>query len=137
MNQEEVFRRLAATLSPFHLHQSFISDFLRLLPKSGVERAVLSLLVTRLKYLLAQGVDAIKHEEFERLSYTETGLYSMHRSGKGFNYRILYAFLSDGSPVLLLVFSERAGKRATSYEKYIPVAEARLRSFEEEYNEKE
>ena len=130
MNQEEVFRRLAATLSPFHLHQSFISDFLRLLPKSGVERAVLALLVARLKYLL-------EHEEFERLSYTETGLYSMHLSGKGFNYRILYAFLSDGAPVLLLVFSERAGKRATSYEKYIPVAEARLRSFEEEYNEKE
>lgn len=41
--------------------------------------------------------------------------------------RILYAFAPDQSPVLLTAFFERGGKRKTSYEPYIPVAQRRMK----------
>ena len=46
--------------------------------------------------------------------------------GSNFNIRILYAFLPDGAPILLVGFGERSGKRVSSYESYIPVAKERL-----------
>ncbi len=57
----------------------------------------------------------------------------MHLTGKGFNLRILYAFLANQSPVLLLAFHERAGKRKTDYSGYIPQAAERLRQKKEEF----
>ena len=72
---------------------------------------------------------AFRHKEFENIG---GGLYSMHLAGKGFNLRILYAFLANQSPVLLLAFHERAGKRKTDYSGYIPQAAERLRQKKEE-----
>ena len=34
--------------------------------------------------------------------------------GSNFNIRILYAFLPDGAPILLVGFGERSGKRVSS-----------------------
>lgn len=51
----------------------------------------------------------------------------MRLKGSNFNIRILYAFLPDGAPILLVGFGERSGKRVSSYESYIPVAKERLK----------
>lgn len=137
MNQEAVLKQLAEILKRVFFHGDLIQDLHGILSKSGIEQAFLSLFLTRIKFLLEYSNNATKHEEFERLSHTSVGLYSMHLSRRGFNIRILYALLQEGDPVLLHAFSERAGKRVTSYENHIPIAEERLRSFLEEYSENE
>ena len=48
-------------------------------------------------------------------------------TGRGYIIRILYAFLPDGAPILLVGFGERSGKRVSSYESYISVAKERLK----------
>lgn len=129
MNRNEILRALTALLDGVVVHENLIQELLGLVEKSGFEKKFFQLLLVRLKFLHVQGINAIQHQEFEALAHTTEELYSMHLSGKGFNIRILYAFLPDGSPALLLGFSEKSGKRVTAYESHIPVAVERLLSM--------
>jgi hypothetical protein len=110
-------------LDSYVKHTRLDSDLTDIIVGSGYELKFFTLLVVRLKFLYEQGIDAIKHQEFEALG---NGLFSMHLSGKGFNVRILYAFLPDRRPALLLGFHERAGKRKTDYTSYLEPAKQRL-----------
>lgn len=105
-------------------------ELLALIAESGVEEAVFRLILLRLHMLQALGVEATRHKEFEPI---KSGLYSMHLAGKGFNIRILYSFLPNRKPVLLLAFYEREGKRKTDYTPYIDPALSRLQRFKEEF----
>lgn len=125
MNPRDVYEFLATLLSDFWVHPSLVQDISDVISKSGSEVKFYTLFLTRLKYLHAQGILAINHEEFEALSNTN-GLYSMHLAGKGFNIRILYAFSPEKSPILLSAFHKRAGKKKTDYTQYIPIARQRL-----------
>lgn len=134
MNRDDILNFLAALLGGFVIHDNLIRELSDIIERSGFEKKFFNLLLTRLKFLSEHGVNAIQHQEFESLAHTAEGLYSMHLSGRGFNVRILYAFLPSGSPVLLLGFAERSGKRVTSYEAHTPVAKDRLNIMLEAYD---
>lgn len=104
---------------------------LSIIASSGNELKIFRLLTVRLQYLTQNGVLACQHEEFEPIG---DGIYSMHLAGKGFNIRILYSFMLNKEPVLLLCFYERAGKRKTNYTPYISAARERLISEKEAFN---
>ena len=130
MNRESVLNYLLMYLSSFSYHSQLISELLGIIATSGYEKKFFNLLVARLRYLSVMGIEATKHKEFEPL---EEGLYSMHMSGTNFNIRILYAFLPNGEPALLLPFFERAGKKKTDYTPYIEPALSRFSEMKEDY----
>lgn len=128
MNRETFLRKLAEALQQFVLHSLLLTDILGELRRSGREGSFLRILLARLKWLEETGRQAVAHKEFERL---DEEIYSMHLSSEGFNMRILYGFLWDGRPALLLAFYERAGKQVTDYTGKTDEARARLREIEE------
>lgn len=123
MNKKDVMDRLLAILSGILYHLDFAGELIPLVAGSGFESKFLSLFVARLHCLASMGIQATVMKEFEPLG---GGVYSMHLSGKGFNIRILYGFLSNGQPALLLAFHERGGKSKTDYSSRIPIAQLRL-----------
>lgn len=56
----------------------------------------------------------------------------MHLSSRGFNARIMYAFLPNHEPVLLHAFYEKAGKKRTDYTGKVELALSRLEVMREE-----
>lgn len=124
MNKDDVVRFLAELLKNFWVHGSLTHELVALIAQTGVEQKVFNTLLTRLKFLKIQGIMATRHKEFEPIS---NGIYSMHITGNGFNLRILYSFAPDKSPVLLLAFYERAGKKKTDYTPHVPVAVQRMK----------
>ena len=129
MNKKDFLNRLFAALNGFCIHPLLLGEVLEELKKSGQESAFLKVLLARLKFLAENGIYATQHKEFEPL---EQGIYSMHLSGNGFNIRILYGFLPDQTPALLLAFYERGGHAATDYTGKCGIAAERLRDLEEE-----
>ena len=129
MNKKDFLEKLVQALHGIVLHLALIPELLEELKQSGGEKTFLNILTARLSFLRTEGIQATVHKEFEPIS---DGIYSLHAKGKGFNIRILYGFLSDGRPALLLAFHERAGHNKTDYTGKIPVALARLKELEEE-----
>ena len=124
MNRQAIFRQLLDALAAIDIHPKLIEEIIKIIVGSGCEQKFLTLLLARLNYLSLCGLDAVKHEEFELLG---SGVFSMHLSGRGFNIRILYSFLPDGSPSLLTCFYERAGKKQTDYTGQIELAKSRYK----------
>lgn len=124
MNRANILTELIEILSGIDLHKSLVDEIIDIIAKSGNELQIFKQFKKLLRILLDLGVNAIQHLEFERLN---EAMYSMHIDGKGYNLRILYAFLPSGSPTLLLCFYERGGKRVTDYTTYIDPAKTRLK----------
>lgn len=134
MNKEDVLTFLTTILSAIMTHDVLIPELSNMIGRSGFERKFFNALMARLKYLENFGTAAIKHREwFESLTHQAEGLYSMRLKDPIFNIRILYSFLPDGRPVLLVAFKERSGKRVSSYEAYTPIAKERLTNIGEAY----
>lgn len=131
MNRELFMLRLLHELSNFRYFDGLITEILDLLAQSGKEAAFLSLLTMRLRQLSVWGIYAAEHEGFENIG---GGLFSLHLQRKEFNIRILYAFLPNSQPVLLLAFYERAGKKKTDYTPYISPALSRFKRIKEAYD---
>lgn len=137
MNKKDALKSLAGLLESFICHRRLINELMGIVSGSGIELRFFELLLTRLQFLSKHGRFASSsqgHKEFECINDT---ISSMHLAGNGFNVRILYAFLSDEAPVLLLAFYEREGKRKTNYSTYITPATERLKEMENEDNEQE
>ncbi|MBR5792385.1 MAG: hypothetical protein IKY34_04695 [Ruminiclostridium sp.] len=134
MNRDDILAFLSALFGNFLVHESLAQEITAIIERSGFEKKFFNLLLVRLRFLGEHGVNAIRHQEFESLAHTAEGLYSMHLSGKGFNVRILYAFLPAGSPVLLLAFHERSGKKVSEYQTHIPIATQRLNTILEAHD---
>lgn len=131
MKREDIKNYLLCYLSGFLYHVRFISELVNLIAGSGYEQSFFKLFVARLRVLSVLGVDAIQQKEFEHLK--GNNLYSFHVSSKDFNFRVLYSFLPNGQPVLLLPFFKRDGKRKTDYTPYIDPALSRLAEIREDY----
>lgn len=131
MNKKDVMARLLALLNNILSYSGLQNELLPLIAGSGFEAKFLALFVSRLQSLASLGIQATVMREFEPLG---GGLYSMHLSGKGFNIRILYGFLPNGQPALLLAFHERAGKYKTDYSTRIPIAQLRLAEMRKEFD---
>lgn len=130
MNKEKFTNLLASILHEFFFHFELVGELAAIFKNSGQETSFLKVLLTRLKILSDMGIDAVQCAEFERLKKSD-GLYSMHLSAGTYNIRILYAFLSDGRPVLLSAFYERDDSRETDYTREIPKAQRRLEELED------
>lgn len=131
MNKESVLKVLLTYLSSISYHLDLPQELLSQITGSGFELKFFSLLVSRLRQLSIQGIQATVLKEFEPLG---EGLYSMHLAGKGFNIRILYGFMPNGQPALLHAFYEREGKKKTDYSSHIPVAKSRLDELRGEFS---
>ena len=130
MNKKRVLELLSQLIGGYKCYSDVISELCELLAKSGNEAVFISTLITRLKQLSSLGHNAIRLEEFENIG---RGIYSMHISGKGYNIRILYGFLANNMPCLLLAFYEREGKKKTDYSQYLEPALMRLSKMKEDY----
>lgn len=132
MNTELILKLLNRLLGSIRFFDGFVAEFCRLIAGAGVEERVIALLTTRLRQLGQLGLQATRLEEFEPI---EGGVYSMHLSGRNFNLRILYGFLPNREPVLLLPFYERGGKRKTDYTQHLGTAKARLAVVKEAFED--
>lgn len=130
MNKDKVLEFLRKYLGEYRCFDLLIAELCDLMAKSGNEPEVFRLLVLRLKQLSTLGHNATNMEEFENIG---RGIYSMHLSGKGYNIRILYGFLTNNMPCLLLAFYERGGKRKTDYTSYLDPAAMRLSKMKEDF----
>jgi hypothetical protein len=131
MNAKTVTEFLKKYLAGILYHSLFFSEFVDLISGKGIELSVFKLLTSRLISLRTLGVMVTNIKEFELI---EKGLYSMHLKGSGFNIRVLFSFLPNGQPVLLLPFFERGGKKKTDYSTYLKPAHSRLLEMEEDYD---
>ena len=129
MNQKTLLDELVKILKLIIAHPRAIVELISLVAESGCEAQILKVLLVRIQTLIQLGVLATKAKEFEPIG---DGLYSMHVTGRGFNLRILYSFLPDRSPALLLSFYEREGKRRTDYTTQKEPAKSRLKELLEE-----
>lgn len=130
MNRESVIARLSKMLNGIVFHDLFLSELLNLISGTGFEEKVFGLLLSRLLVLNAHGIMVTRIKEFENIG---NGIFSMHLSGKGFNLRVLFAFLPNAQPVLLLAFHEREGKKKTNYSTYLEPALSRFNEKKEDY----
>lgn len=129
MNKDEILHLFFNLFESIDATDLMTTRLFAIISESGIEREVFRLLVARLSVLKELGIHAVQHKEFENIG---RGLFSMHLQGHNFNIRILYSFLSDHRPVLLLTFYERQGKRKTDYSSYIPQALELLKQYKEE-----
>ena len=130
MNKNKALEKLTELIAGIVFHGLFLSELLNLVAEKGFEEKVFKLLAKQLILLNRFGVLVTEIKEFENIG---RGLYSMHLTGQGFNLRILFAFLPNAQPVLLLAFHEHAGKRKTDYSGYLDPALARFAEKKEEY----
>lgn len=130
MNKEKALDSLIQLLRGILFHDSFLSELLNLVAEKGFEKQAFRLLTKQLLILNSRGIMVTNTKEFENIG---SGLFSMHLTGQDFNLRILFAFLPNSQPVLLLAFHERAGKRKTDYSGFLEPALSRFAEKKEEY----
>ena len=130
MNAQKVKDFLELLFRGILYHDLFFAEFVDLISGTGIENKIFKLLSSRLASLNKYGVQVTNIREFENIS---GGLYSMHFAGSDFNIRVLFSFLPNGQPVLLLAFYERAGKRKTDYTPYKQPALNRLNEMKGDY----
>lgn len=128
---DQVILFLTELFSQFVCHSRLLDELADFISGSGYEKAFFKQLQKRLYQLSAFNLHAVQLEEFEPLG---DGLYSMHLAGKNFNIRILYCFLPNSQPALLLAFYERGNKKKTDYTSHIPTAKDRKAEMEAQYN---
>jgi len=130
MKRDDAYRRLSKILSDEHLilHDECWREIKKLVFGTGQEVPFLKKLTRRIDKLLREGNSAIGTEGIEKLS-NASDLYSMHVDTQTLNIRILFAFRSRGTQLLLLAFHEREGKKSTDYSNKIPLAQQRLENL--------
>lgn len=128
MDKDSVLNLLVSFLGDICRSSQLISEILDLIAETGCEKTFFKTLVLRLRMLARFGAQATQAKEFESIG---DGLFSMHLTGRNYNIRILYSFLQNRKPALLLAFYERAGKRKTDYTPYMEPAKARLQELKE------
>ena len=141
MTKKEVLQFLATSLEQGYkdgilFHARFLEEFRTLLKDaSGHEKEILNLLVRQLGYVRDFGSRVNEVDGNEKIKYGDREYYSLHLQGKEFNLRFLMGFLADESPVFLVAFYERSGKRVSDYSGYIDVLGQRYKEIESEYQD--
>ena len=130
MNRESALQLLISLLAGIEIFPGFIDELVDIIALSGREMSFIKRLAARLAVLAELGVLATAHKEIEPI---EQGIFSLHVTDRDYNIRILYGFLPNGAPVLLLPFYERGGKKKTDYTPYVMPAAERLREAKEEF----
>lgn len=137
MNYDDAIKLLLEVLKTgdFHFHPKFIEELYDLLKTTlkGHERDFFNRLIKLLSQLGTLGREIINIDGHERLAHTGAGeWYSLHIQTKYINARLLITFRGN-DPVFLICFNEKAGKRVSGYDKYIPLLSSRLAETEIEH----
>lgn len=130
MTEDAVLKFLYYLLGSFQYCEAMVEELSCCIAKHGNEKRVFNMLIKRLRQLADLGEIAIKLDGFERIDET---IYSLHLQGNDYNIRILYSFLPNKEPVLLLAFPERSNHRNTDYTTYLDPARDRFHAVMEEY----
>lgn len=116
----------------FIFHALFLKEFKKLLEDaSGNEKEIFALLVKQLQFIKVLGKNVYTADGNEVIRYQKRDYYSLHLEGRTFNLRLLMTFNDLESPVFLVAFYERSGKRATDYTSWTEVLESRFSETEE------
>lgn len=130
MKREDIIRQLECILGAVLCYSGLKDEILEITDGSGEIRLFIKHFIKRLTILSQKGKDATLcgYKLFERI---DSELYSMIFLEDELNIRILYAFLPNGEPVLLMAFYERSRKRNTDYTKPKSIAMRRLVEMKE------
>lgn len=131
MKKKDVHDMLLSYLAQFSYCSELLAELLAIISGSGFEERFFTQFSKQMRILSILGKQAYTMEEFERIN---EDIYSMHFSSKYYNIRILYGFLPNDVPVLLLAFYERAGKKRSDYTLQLPEAANRLSVKREEFS---
>ena len=132
MNKKQVLAELVKNLEEcsergYVFHPKFMNEFQVLLKNAtGNEKEIFTLLVKQLNFLKELGTNVCKADSNEIIKYQDRDYYSLHLSGKNFNFRLLMAFDEKDTPKFLVAFYERAGKKKTDYAQYKKVLDSRF-----------
>ena len=135
MNKKEALKVLAKYLEEylqqgFRFHPFFMKEFKELLHNaSGNEKEIFSLLIKQLNFVKMFKNQVYKADGNEIIKYLEDEYYSLHLSGKNFNFRLLMTFDEKNNPIFLAAFYERQGKRASDYTQWKEVLAKRYREM--------
>ena len=122
MNKKQVLAELVKNLEEcsergYVFHPKFMYEFQVLLKNAtGNEKEILKEL----------GTNVCKADSNEIIKNQDRDYYSLHLSGKNFNFRLLMAFDEKDTPKFLVAFYERAGKKKTDYTQYKKVLDSRF-----------
>jgi mRNA-degrading endonuclease RelE of RelBE toxin-antitoxin system len=110
------------------LHPDVEKEILEELAKRG--KPFFRLFIKRITQLKDLGVSCVSElsHSFESLK-RHRGLYSLHIRGKGFNYRIIYSYISQNE-IFLHGFYEKDSSKS-GYDHHIPIAKKRLSEWRE------
>lgn len=117
MNKKQVLAELVKNLEEcsergYVFHPKFMYEFQVLLKNAtGNEKEIFTLLVKQLNFLKELGTNVCKADSNEIIKNQDRDYYSLHLSGKNFNFRLLMAFDEKDTPKFLVAFYERAGKK--------------------------
>lgn len=133
MNFSDALRELIAQLCDVIVHDRCYVEFSILIKKdlSGHQADFLRQMSIQLRNLQNFKHGIYKIDDNEKLKGTNESLYSLHMQSKNYNVRLIVSINKEGIPLLLTVFNERSGKKATDYTSRIPVAESRLKELKE------
>ncbi len=128
MKKKDALKMLATMLAGLNLHPLFLKELKALLEKElrGKESEFFSILSAQLLHIKQFGPLIYTIDSNEKLKGLDKQYYSIHLQRSQFNVRMLIYIKSDGSPFFLCAFYERAGKKQTSYQKYLDALECRL-----------
>lgn len=121
MNKKEALKVLAKNLEEylqqgFRFHSAFMKEFKELLHNaSGNEKEIFSLLIKQLNFVKLLKNQVYTADGNEIIKYLEKEYYSLHLSGKNFNFRLIMTLDEKDNPVFLAAFYERAGKKVSDY----------------------
>ena len=86
-------------------HPKFMYEFQVLLKNAtGNEKEIFTLLVKQLNFLKELGTNVCKADSNEIIKNQDRDYYSLHLSGKNFNFRLLMAFDEKDTPKFLVAF---------------------------------
>lgn len=132
MNKKQVLAELVKNLEEcsergYVFHPKFMYEFQVLLKNAtGNKKEIFTLLVKQLNFLKELGTNICKADSNEIIKNQDRDYYSLHLSGKNFNFRLLMAFDEKDTPKFLVAFYERAGKKKTDYTQYKKVLDSRF-----------
>lgn len=142
MNKKKAFEELNRNLQKylsigFIFHGKFLEELKDLLKNlAGNEKEIFALLIKQFTFIKELSDNVHKADSNEIIKYQERNYYSLHLSAKNFNIRLLITFTEEKSPVFLVAFYERSGKKASDYSKWKKVLTNRYNEIMKEGLEK-
>lgn len=134
MNKKAAFDLLIKYLTEynaqgFKFHQKFIEELRELIANHSVghEKELFNLMIKQFGFVNTFSTMVNTADSNEILKDVNSGMdfYSLHIQSKTLNFRLLMTFTSENTPVFLVAFFEKSGKKISSYDKYTPVLKTR------------